>query len=178
MQASYKQWTDFLINLGIDKVDHTEKTYLGHLVNVYRLMEVEGCDDELCRAGMFHSIYGTERFQGFKLPLQSRAEIRGLIGARAEKLAYLNCAMDRPSFDWALDQAGEPYRFVDRITLEPVELARADYDDLCRVHLYDWLEQAPRSTYGWGYRRSAYRKMAERVGATAAYDRVFALEAK
>jgi hypothetical protein len=176
MQASYKQWTDFLINLGIDKVDHTEKTYLGHLVNVYRLMDAEGCDDELCRAGMFHSIYGTEKFQGFKLPLESRAEIRELIGARAEKLAYLNCAMDRPSFDLALGQGGEPYRFVDRITLEPVELARADYDDLCRVHLYDWLEQAPRSRYGWDYRRSAYRKMAERVGATAAYDRVFAQE--
>ena len=98
MHANYKQWTDFLVNLGIEKVAHTEKTYLGHLINVYRLMEAEGCDDELCRAGMFHSIYGTERFQGFKLPLESRAEVRGLIGARAEKLAYLNCAMDRPSF--------------------------------------------------------------------------------
>jgi len=141
-------------------------------------MEAEGCDDELCRAGMFHSIYGTERFQGFKLPLESRTEVRGLIGAWAEKLAYLNCAMDRPSFDLALDQVEEPYRFVDRITLGPVELARVDFDDLCRVHLYDWLEQAPRSRYGWAYRRSAYRKMAERVGATAAYERVFAQETK
>jgi hypothetical protein len=176
MQASYKQWTDFLINLGIEKVPHTEKTYLGHLVNVYRLMESEGCTDELCRAGMFHSIYGTERFQGFKLPLENRAEVRGLIGERAEKLAYLNCAMDRPSFDLVLDQSQEPFRFIDRITQEPVELSRIDYDDLCRVHLYDWLEQAPRSTYGWDYRRAAYRKMSERLGVTAAYDRVFAQE--
>jgi hypothetical protein len=178
MQANYKQCIDFLVKLGIEKVEHTEKTYLGHLVNVYRLMESEGCDEEVCRAGMFHSIYGTERFQGFKLPLESRAELRGLIGARAEQLAYLNCAMDRGSFDLALDQAGETHRFVDRITKAPVELGRADFDDLCRVHLYDWLEQAPRSQYGWGYRRRAYRKMAERVGATAAYDRVFAMEPK
>ena len=176
MQFNYKQLTDFLVNLGIEKVAHTEKTYLGHLINVYRLMESEGCTEELCRAGMFHSIYGTEKFQGFKLPLESRAEVRAMIGARAEKLAYLNCAMDRTSFDQALEQTGAPYRVLDRITGEPVELARADYDDLCRVHLYDWLEQAPRSRYGWDYRRSAFRKMAERLGVTASYDRVFGTE--
>ena len=145
MSASYKQFTDFLIAQGIDKVEHSQKTYLGHLVSLYRLMEAEGCDDELCRAGMFHSIYGTEKFQGFKMPLESRAEISGLIGARAEKLAYLNCAMDRQTFDEAALGNGDTYHFVDRITHEPVELSRADFDDLCRVHLYDWLEQVPRS---------------------------------
>ncbi len=46
------------------------------------------------------------------------------------------------------------------------------------MHLYDWLEQVPRSRYGWGLRREAYRGMAERLGgaALAAYDRVFARE--
>jgi hypothetical protein len=40
------------------------------------------------------------------------------------------------------------------------------------------LEQVPRSTYGWGYRREAFRRMAERLGgpALATYDRVFAGE--
>ncbi len=178
MPSNYKQLTDFLVNLGIEKVPHTEKTYLGHLVNVYRFMENEGCTEELCRAGMFHSIYGTQQFQGFKLPLESRVDVRKLIGERAEKLAYLNCAMQRETFDAATEGTGERYHFVDRITKEPVELARADFDDLCRVHLYDWLEQAPRSRYGWDYRRAAYRRMAERLGAKAvqAYDRVFAQE--
>ena len=56
--------------------------------------------------------------------------------------------------------------------------APADFDDLCRVHLYDWLEQVPRSRSGWGLRREAYRRMAERLGGVAleAYDRVFARE--
>ena len=42
----------------------------------------------------------------------------------------------------------------------------------------DWLEQAPRSRFGYGYRREAYRGMAERLGpdALAAYDRVYAGE--
>ena len=50
---------------------------------------------------MFHSIYGTEQFQRFALPLERRGEVRAQIGERAERLAYLNCAMDRASFDAA-----------------------------------------------------------------------------
>ncbi|MBI3823906.1 MAG: hypothetical protein HY289_14655 [Planctomycetes bacterium] len=180
MPSSYHQLTEFLVKLGIEKVPHTEKTYLGHLVNVYRLMESEGCTEEICQAGMFHSIYGTQKFQGFKLELHQRIDVRALIGERAEKLAYLNCAMLRETFDEAAMGDGDTYHFTDRITGGPVDLSRADFDDLCRVHLYDWLEQAPRSRYGWGYRRPAYRRMAERLGGNAlkAYDRVFATEPK
>jgi hypothetical protein len=174
----WKQMTDFLVGLGIDKVAHSEKTFLTHLIAVYRLMEAQGCTQELCRAGMFHSIYGTEKFQGFTLPTERRGEVRALIGDRAEWLGYLNCAMDRPTFDAAVESGDEPYRFRDRLNGEEVTLSRADFDDLCRVHVFDWIEQVPRSRYGWGYRRYAYRRMAERLGGTAlaSYDRVFATE--
>lgn len=178
MNPHYKRYTDYLVALGIEKVPHTEKTYLGHLVNVYRLMEAQHCEEDVCVAGMFHSIYGTEKFQGFKLPVDDRPKLREFIGARAERLAYFNCAMDRATFDAVLDQPEGPYRFVDRITKEPIELAKAEFDDLCRVHLYDWLEQAPRSQYGMDYRKTAYRKMAERVGGVAAWERVFLAEAE
>src|SRR5437764_1019179 len=103
-----KRLTDFLVGMGVEQVAHTHKSYLAHLIAVYRLLESRGYPADVCRAGMFHSIYGTERFQGFTLPLERRAEIRALIGDRAERLAYLNCAMDRASFDGALDQAAEP----------------------------------------------------------------------
>jgi hypothetical protein len=179
MSKTAKPLTNFLIELGIEQVPHSGKTYLAHLVNVHRLMETQGCAEEVCRAGMFHSIYGTAAFQGFMLPLEARAKVRGLIGAEAERLAYLNCAMDRPSFDRALEQSDETYRFTDRLTGEEISLTRTDFDDLCRVHLYDWLEQAPRSRLGWDYRRAAYRRLAERLGAgaVALYDQVFAREA-
>jgi hypothetical protein len=177
MDAGFKRLTDFLVGMGVEQVPHTHKSYLGHLIAVYRDLESQGCPEEVCRAGMFHSIYGTERFQGFKLPLDRRDAVRGLIGARAEQLAYLNCAMDRASFDRALEQPSEPVRIIDRITGEAVALARSDFDDLCRVHLFDWLEQVPRSRE-WDYRRTAYRRLAERLGlgAVQAYDRVFARE--
>ncbi len=177
MENRLKPLTDFLTRVGVGQVAHTHKTYLGHLVAVYRLMESQGCTEEACRAGMFHSIYGTQRFQGFKLPLDHRPEIRDLIGERAERLAYINCAMDRASFDRAVQQAGPPYLILDRLSSEVVSLSRADFDDLCRVHLYDWLEQVPRARE-WDYRRGAYRLMAERLGpaAVAAYEQVYAAE--
>jgi hypothetical protein len=178
MHATYKQMTDFLRGLGAEKVSHTEKNYLAHAIGVYRDMQAGGCTEELCRAGMFHSVYGTERFQHFALPLERREEVRALLGERAERLAYLNCAMDRPSFDRALLRDERPYRIVDRITGAEVEVCEEDFADLCRVHLFDWLEQVPRSRK-WGYRREAYRRMATRLGGAAleAYDRVFAAEA-
>jgi hypothetical protein len=177
MDKDFKRLTDFLIGMGIEQVPHTHKSYLAHLIAVFRSLESQGCPEDVCRAGMFHSIYGTEMFQGFTLPLERRDEVRTLIGDRAERLAYLNCAMDRASLDRVLDQVVEPYRIIDRITGEEVQLLRHDIDDLCRVHLSDWLEQVPRSQK-WDYRRAAYRRMAERLGGPAEenYERTFAQE--
>ena len=46
------------------------------------MLRAWGADEYLCNAGLFHSIYGTEGFQGFKLPLAHRGEIAELIGAK------------------------------------------------------------------------------------------------
>jgi hypothetical protein len=177
MDATYRQMTNFLVGLGIEDVPHTAKSYLAHLVGVYRYMKERGCGEDACRAGMFHSIYGTELFQGFKLPLERRPEVRALIGERAERLAYVNCAADRATLDRAA-RGGPPFRITDRLTGEVVEMTAGDFDDLCRVHLYDWLEQVPRSAK-WDYRRAGYRGIAERLGGIAleSYDRVFGQEA-
>jgi hypothetical protein len=174
----YKEMADFLFGLSIDELAHTGKTYLGHLLAVHRLMQEHACNRDACRAGVFHSIYGTEQFQHFQLPLERRQDVRVLIGERAEWLAYLNCAMDRASFDLALELGQPPYVMRDRITGQEDVLSREDFDDLGRVHLYDWLEQVPRSRHGYGYRRAAYRRLAERLGpeAVSCYDRVFAGE--
>lgn len=177
--TTFKQLTDFLVASGTDKVPHTDGVFLAHLIGVYQDLKAWGGDEELCRAGMFHSIYGTERFRRFCLPLERRGEVRDLIGARAERLAYLNSAMDRSTFDRAVmnGDAGGVYRITDRITGEEIDLTRDEFDDLCRVHLCDWLEQVPRSRE-WNYRREAYRRMADRLGdvALASYQRVFAQE--
>ena len=176
MPATLKQLTGFLVNLGIEQITHTQKNYLAHLISVYKLMQASGCEEDLCRAGLFHSIYGTEKFQGFKLPLERRTELAEMIGSRAERLAYWNCQMDRGSLDELLIQPDERYLLRNRESGEMMPLTRSELDDLCCVHMFDWLEQAPRSRFGWDYLRQAYRQMAERLGGSAlqAYDQVFA----
>ena len=167
---------DFLVGLGTDSVPHTgEKGFLAHLIGVHRDLESWGCERDVCRAGMFHSIYGTELFQKFCLPLDRRDEVRQLIGERAERLAFVNCVMDRSSFDQLILSRG-PYRITDRVSGTIIELDEQDYHDLCIVHLCDWLEQVPRSQQ-WDYRRESYRNLAERLGGIArdSFDRVYAL---
>ena len=176
MDVSFKDMTNFIIKEGAAEIPHTKKTYLAHAIGVYNDLKAWGCDPELCRAAMFHSIYGTEGFQDFKLPLTRRDELRAFIGERAERIVYWNCAMDRASFYEAnLTQTEAPYRIIDRLTQQEVELSTQDFDDLSRVHLCDFLEQVARSDI-WHVQRATFRKMAERLGGTAleAYERVFA----
>ncbi|MBC8116948.1 MAG: hypothetical protein H7062_21335 [Candidatus Saccharimonas sp.] len=176
MDSDYRRMVDFLVGLGTDSVPHTgEKGFLAHLIGVYRDLESWGCDRDVCRAGLFHSIYGTQLFQQFCLPLDRCGEVRQLIGERAERLAFVNCVMDRPSFDRLIRSSG-PYRIIDRLSGETIELNEQDFDDLCVVHLCDWLEQVPRSLQ-WDYRRQAYHDLSERLGGIAqeSFNRVYAL---
>ena len=175
--SSLKQCTGYLRELGVDDVPHTNKTYLGHLIAVHNKLAAWGCPPDVCLAGLFHSIYGTELFQGFKLGEDRRSELVAIIGARAEKLAYVNCFMDRATLDAAALLACGPYAVRHRESGEMVPLTDAEFDDLCRVHLADYLEQVPRSG-SWDYRRDGYRALAERLRgeALADYSRTIALQ--
>jgi hypothetical protein len=171
----YREMVDFLVGLGTDSVPHSgDHGFLAHLIGVFKDLEGWGCDQDVCRAGMFHSIYGTEKFRRFSLPLERRSEVQKLIGERAEWLGFVNCVMDRPSFDRLITTKG-PYRIINRLTGESIEMNERDYHDLCVVHLCDWLEQVPRSQQ-WDYRREAYQNLAEQLGGIAkeSFERVYA----
>ncbi len=61
-------------------------------------------DQHLIQAGLFHSIYGTQGFQAFTVPLEKRAEIREILGERAEHICYgtlcFPCLPLRPADIW------------------------------------------------------------------------------
>ncbi|MBL8849697.1 MAG: hypothetical protein JNG89_08430 [Planctomycetaceae bacterium] len=175
MDPEYRKMVAFLGTLGIDDVPHSgQKGFLAHLIGVYKDLDAWGCDRDLCRAGLFHSIYGTEMFRRWALPLERRDEVKSLIGERAEWIAYVNCLMDRSTFD-ALLQSDGPYRIRNRESGEIMEMTRRDFDDLVCLHLCDWLEQVGRSDM-WDYRHEAWKQMAHRLGGVALenYQRVFA----
>ncbi len=179
---TFKELTDFFQEVGATDVSHTSKTYLAHAIGVYN--DMKKCDDreELANAAMFHSIYGTERFQRFKLDLDRRNDVRALIGERAEWLAWLNCAMNREAYDACIealiDDESAPLYLLDRFSGERLELSLEDFDDLGRIHLVDWLEQVGRSQ-DWSYRRHVYEYMAQRLGGSVAeaFEEVYSCQA-
>ena len=168
----------FLNQLGTEAINHSgDKNYLGHLVAVHRDLLRWGCDLDIARAGLFHSIYGTEIFQGFKLPVSQRSELQELIGPRAEHIAFLNCYADRKLMDQLIIDQTTSYSIVNRETGETYALDRRDWDALITLHLCDWMEQLARMNW-WDYRREAYAAMASYLGGVALqnYDHVLAGE--
>lgn len=68
----------FLNGEGAGAVAHTGNGMFGaHLVGVRRVLRAWGLGDDVADAGLFHSIYGTEGFQGFSLPYDRRDHVRG-----------------------------------------------------------------------------------------------------
>ena len=175
--ASFKQMTDFYTQIGATDVEHSDKSYLAHAIGVHNDLKTWGCEDEIVLAGLFHSIYGTEKFQKFALSTERRGEVIDLIGERAERLAWMNCFINRTHFDQEIHKDAGPYQIRDRVSGELMDVTDQDFNALCTIHVCDWLEQVPRSQQ-WDYRRAAYRRLAERLGGVAveSYDRVFTLE--
>tara|TARA_B110000977_G_scaffold168569_1_gene217874 strand:+ start:9756 stop:10646 length:891 start_codon:yes stop_codon:yes gene_type:complete len=152
-----------------------------HLVGVRRVMQA-WCPEKshLHDAGLFHSIYGSEGFQGFCLPYEKRDELRAMIGEKAEQLVYIFCVVDRLSVDNDLDSEPGNHVFKARPELGGFEITVDDdtWFDFVTLTLGDWLEQVEGAALmanekfewgvgdAWGYRRGAYEKIAEIVGET------------
>ena len=176
---TFKQLTGYLQDVGATEVMHSSKGYLAHAIGVYNDLNTWGWDEEMSRIGIFHSIYGTEKFSNFGLPIERRDELRDLIGERAERLAYYNCCMDRTTYDKliASDGKADPLVIGDRLMDTTIQISSRDFEDLRTIQICDWLEQVGRSK-DWDYRRESYRTMALQIGGIAeeSYQRVFALE--
>ncbi|MEO2036432.1 MAG: DUF6817 domain-containing protein [Planctomycetaceae bacterium] len=172
---TFRELSQYFQDIGADDVRHTSKGYLAHAIGVYNDLKEWGWSEELARVGLFHSIYGTQLFQGFTLPVEKRDEIRELIGEQAELISYLNCAIDRPHFDQEILKSADPYQVLDRFTGELMDVSDENFTFLCTLHLCDWLEQVARSG-AWDYRRTALRRLAAREGGIGKqrYDAVFA----
>ena len=120
------------------------------------MLERWGFPEPVCLAGLFHSIYGTEGFQGLILDLSERENVAEIIGERAEQAAFFNCVMDRDSFDCLVVEhlakrrgAGTPPRLPLRARADPTTGMTGDerwrltpqaLHDLSAVHLADYCE--------------------------------------
>ena len=175
--GTLEDFTSFIVEEGADQIPHTKRTYIEHALCVYKDLKSWGCEDDVCNAGFFHSIYGTQGFDGYTLSVERRNELSELIGERAERLAFLNCFIERSTFDPNLAKNEGPYTITNRETNEEINVSTEDFRDLITIHLCDYCEQMPRMKR-WDYRRESYRMMAEQLGGVAKtnYDRVISMD--
>lgn len=152
-----------------------------HLKGVQAMLRFWNAPSHVTSAGLFHSIYGTEGFQGFSLPLTERSSIQNLIGKEAEQLCYWFCMVDRSTVDKSVFDWKRPLSKSKQIIFQSrpelgrfsMTLNREEWLDFIELTLADWLEQVegasekPSSLFLWkqgeayAYRRLAYKKMSQ-----------------
>lgn len=133
----------FLCERGAATRPHSAVSLLSHLLGTRELLVEWGCPEALCDAGLFHSVYGTEDFGHAVVPATARTPVRELLGARAERLAYVFGTMERDSLYETVRSPG-PHAVTRRADHRSIALGRDEVADLCHLVLANWLEQRPR----------------------------------
>ena len=81
-----------MIGLGADKIPHRDDNLLAHSTRVSGMLYSYGRSIDEVKAGLFHSIYGTE-FQMYKINI-SRQEVQDGIGENSEHIVNLFCTLN------------------------------------------------------------------------------------
>jgi hypothetical protein len=123
-------------------VRHRGATLLDHLRGVAAILRRWGAPEALCRAGLFHSVYGTEAFGNPLFTAEERDLVRIEIGVEAERLVALFCAVRRSSLVSAVAN-GEPYAAIGRDG-GPVPLSIVELRSLITLAWANALEQETR----------------------------------
>jgi hypothetical protein len=138
-----ERFVAFLEDSGAAELHHSHADLLAHLIGTHGQLQRWGCTDELCIAGLFHSVYGTQHFAGARGRAPDRDRLKQLIGERTERLVWLYCRADRRSL-YANLSADAPYAITDFETGERHALTTAELSDLMTLDLANSLEQLPR----------------------------------
>ncbi len=81
-----KKCVNYLFEKETHKIKHSKTSLFEHLINVFNILKSWKCSEEICFAGLFHSIYGNEIF---KIQVEKdREKIKDLIGQEAEKIVF------------------------------------------------------------------------------------------
>jgi hypothetical protein len=138
-----EQLKNYLVSLGTDKVTHTGSDFLAHLTGVYDYLKKWGSPEHVMVAGLFHSIYGTEAFKCFSLPVSERHEVRRVVGLSAERVIYVFSAATWRSFQASV-MTGNIRLLRDRFNGSPLSVTPQEFQWLLWVHLANALEQEAR----------------------------------
>jgi hypothetical protein len=92
----------FLRSIGAHRVHHSGGVLLDHLIGTAAILERWGYPEDVCLAGLFHSVYETSTFQNRLLNLDERERVIQVIGESAERTAFHFSQMEQESLWEAL----------------------------------------------------------------------------
>ena len=125
----------------VSELRHLGRPMLDHLVGCHDLLVRWGASPDLSRAGAFHSIYGTATFREAAVARSERTRVRIVIGAEAERLAFLFSCGDRRRLLLELD--APPYVWTDHASNASVELDGETFRCLVVLEAANFVEQLP-----------------------------------
>lgn len=148
----------FLIDIGADKLKHSSRFLINHLLNVYDRLSVHGYSEDVCLAGGLHSIFGTTIYKTKALADDKHDMLTEKFGEKVVHLVDLFKSIKRP---WCLENAliekdseGSHAHIVELNTDKYESIILNDYelDSLCAieainlddqgsVHKYDHLSR-------------------------------------
>ena len=87
-----QDYINYMIGIGAEKIPHRDDNLLAHSTRVSGMLYSYGRSMDEVKAGLFHSIYGTE-FQMYKIHI-SRQEVQDVIGENSEHIVNLFCTLN------------------------------------------------------------------------------------
>lgn len=147
----------FLGSLGASENPHSGRTLTQHLIGTHDQLLAWGNPPEVCLAGLFHSIYGTQAYVVSTASFEDRARVAAVIGEAAETLAWRFCVADRRHL-LANTSSGAPLSFRNHLTGEVSALEEPMFRQLCEIELANILDQLPPAQTVSEAQREAWRQ--------------------
>ena len=85
-----------LMRIGANKIPHSKRNLMKHLLGVYDALKAAGCSETVCKAGGLHSVFGTNYFTTVAIADEGKKEVEDLVGLEAMKLIELFSTINRP----------------------------------------------------------------------------------
>lgn len=158
-----QEYLDLLTEFGADANPHSGRSLLDHLIGTHDLLAKWGASEQLCVAGLFHSIYGTAYYAIKSADLSSRPRLAHALGERVEQLVYLFCVCDRQAF---FDQANAAAPVLQDNACDKMRSCEPDMiKDLIELTIANEIEQLPDDLVMSDSHRAFYRDLLHKGGA-------------
>lgn len=134
-----------LTHIGANKIKHSGRNLLVHLLNTYDILRSWGYDDDTCAAGAGHSIFGTNVFKTVAIPHEKRQEVVNIVGENATMLIELFKDIRRPqTLEKCLKTGTKTVEMNDGSTRE---LTMAQLNSLCAIEAANLTDQSGLKNY-------------------------------